>query len=408
VAAPAQGGRGVTELRALGPAEMEAFETAAHSAFHEDAHPDDAAINMRLLEPERTLAVLEDGEVVATAAVLTRELSVPGAIVPAAAVTGVGVVPGHTRRGHLGALMRRQLDDIRAAGEAVAVLWASEGAIYGRYGYGPATRANLYELHLWRAGLREPSGERVRTLPAGEALDELRTVYEAVRPGQPGLLSRDDAWWAKRLHDPPHRRDGASALRAALVDGGYALYAASAGWDEGGPSGVVRVRELVANTPEARAALWTYLTRIDLMRTLHWRLAPDQEPLALMLVDADSLVMRTGLGLWVRLVELGAALTARTYAQPFELVIEVEDAFCPWNAGRHRLAFDGATATCEPTRAEPDLSLAADTLGAAYLGGTRFEALAAAGRVRELRPGALAVAASAFRAAAEPWCPEIF
>jgi predicted acetyltransferase len=127
-----------------------------------------------------------------------------------------------------------------------------------------------------------------------------------------------------------------------------------------------------------------------------------------MLADAEALSVDTGLGLWIRLVDLGAALVARTYAQPFVLVLEVEDAFCPWNAGRHRLAFDGAAATCEPTRAEPDLALGADALGAAYLGGTRFEALDAAGQVRELRPGALAVAATAFRAAAEPWCPEIF
>jgi len=168
------------------------------------------------------------------------------------------------------------------------------------------------------------------------------------------------------------------------------------------------VRELVARTPEARAALWTFLIGIDLVRMLHWRLAPDREPLPLMLADADSLVVRTGMGLWVRLVDLDAALAARTYARPFELVLAVADAFCPWNEGRHRLAFDGTSASCEPTRADPDLALDAGALGAAYLGGTWLSTLAAAGQVRELRRGALGVADAAFRGAVEPWCPEIF
>jgi predicted acetyltransferase len=399
----------MSELRTLEPDELPAFEAAARSGFHEDGHPADVEVDMRLLEPERTLAVFDSGVMVATAAALSRELTVPGAVLPVAAVTGVAVVPGQTRRGHMRALMRRQLDDVRQRGEAVAALWASEGGIYGRFGYGPATRASRYEAYLWRARLRAPSSERVRVVaePAG-ALDELRAVYEAARPLQPGLMSRGGGWWPRRLHDPEHRRDGASSLRAALVDGGYALYAASTGWDDGGPSGEVRVRELVALTPEARTALWTYVLGIDLMRTLQWRLAPDREPLPLMLTDPDSLVVRTGVGLWVRLVELGAALAARTYAQPFELVLEVGDAFCPWNAGRHRLTFDGSAASCEPTRAEPDLELDADALGAAYLGGTRIETLAAAGRIRELRAGALTVADAAFRGAVEPWCPEIF
>jgi predicted acetyltransferase len=397
----------VIEVRALTRADMAAFELAAHAAFHEDPHPADDEMNARIIEPERALAVFEDGEMVATAAALTRELTVPGAILPVAAVTGVGVVPGHTRRGHMRTLMRRQIDDVRERGEAVAALWASEGAIYGRFGYGPATRAVQYELYLWRARLQMPPG-RVRVMPPGEALDHMRAVYERLRPHVPGLMSRGGAWWPRRLHDPEHRRGGASTLRAAVVDDGYALYAAKPDWAAGGPSGELTVRELVALTPEARAALWSFLTAIDLMRVLRWRLAHDDEPLPLMLADSEALEAKVDQGLWIRLVELGAALTARTYAQPFELVLDVDDAFCPWNAGRHRLAFEGTTASCEPTRAEPDLALGADALGAAYLGGTRLATLAAAGRVRELRPGALKVADAAFRGTATPWCPEIF
>ena len=163
----------MTEMRALGREELPLFEAAAHSAFHEEGHPADLEIDGRLLEPDRTLAIFDAGDVVATAAALSRELTVPGGAVPVAAVTGVGVVAGHTRRGHLRALMRRQLDDVRERGEPVAALWASEGGIYGRFGYGPATRACRYELHLWRAKLRAPSDagkpDVVRLLKAARA-----------------------------------------------------------------------------------------------------------------------------------------------------------------------------------------------------------------------------------------------
>jgi predicted acetyltransferase len=166
----------------------------------------------------------------------------------------------------------------------------------------------------------------------------------------------------------------------------------------------VTVRELVAESPEAHAGLWRFLLGLDLVRTLQWRLAPDHTPLVHLAAANDAINRRTGDGLFVRLLDVDAALSARTYATGIDLVLEVDDPFCPWNSGRHRLR-DGR---CEPTEDPADLALGAEALGAIYLGGTPLTALAAAGRVRELREGALAEAATAFRGAVEPWCPEIF
>jgi len=166
----------------------------------------------------------------------------------------------------------------------------------------------------------------------------------------------------------------------------------------------VALRELVAETPEARAGLWRFLLGLDLVRTLQWRLAPDHDPLTHMLTGNDAVNRRAGDGLFVRLLDVEAALSARTYAAPLDLVIEVDDPFAPESGGRYRLR-DGA---CERTGDEPDLELGAEELGAIYLGGTPVTALAAAGRIRELRPGALLEAATAFRSAVEPWCPEIY
>ena len=403
----------MSEVERLTPADQEAFEAACHLAFHEVAHPMDVGMDQRVTDPERTFAVREDGEIVATGANLARELTVPGGTIRMGGVSAIGVVAGHTRRGHLTAMMRRLLDDARDAGEPVAALWASEGAIYGRFGFGLATRAVRYELQLDRVGLRRELAlpealPRVST-PAA-AVEDMRAIHDRVRAITPGMLDRRGAWWERRIHDPEHRRDGAGPLRAAVQPGpdgepaGYALFAAKTTWDDHGPAGSVDVRELAAETPEARAGLWRLLLGLDLVRSLTWRLAPDHDPLAHILRGNDALDRRAGDGLFVRLLDVEAALSARAYAAPADLVLEVDDPFCPESGGRFRLR-DGR---CERTGDEADLAIGAEELGAIYLGGTPLTALAAAGRVRELRPGALHEAATAFRGAVEPWCPEIF
>jgi predicted acetyltransferase len=165
---------------------------------------------------------------------------------------------------------------------------------------------------------------------------------------------------------------------------------------------------MVADGPAATAAMWSYLIGLDLTRSLEYWIAAPDTPFADLLQGPYRARVDLGQNLWVRLVDVGAALAARAYAAPFEVVFDVADAFCPWNAGRHRLTWDGTTAACERTDAPADLGLTATDLGAGYLGGTSLAALAAIGRVRELRPGALAPVATAFRGAREPWCPEIF
>jgi predicted acetyltransferase len=189
-----------------------------------------------------------------------------------------------------------------------------------------------------------------------------------------------------------------------VADDGYALYAVRPAHDDDGPAGEVGVRELVAATPEARAALWAYLLDQDLTRTVTWHLAPADEPLWLMLADPRAVRRTAWDGLWVRIVDVAAALSARSYRTTADLVFEVTDAFCAGNAGRYRLA-DG---TCAPTGAEPDIALDVSALGAAYLGGPTLRELAAAGRVQELRPGALDRASAAFRGGVAPWCAELF
>ena len=218
------------------------------------------------------------------------------------------------------------------------------------------------------------------------------------------MLDRPGPWWQDRLHDPEKERGGAQPLRAVVCENGYALYAGRPQWDDEGPAGELAIRELLAVTPEARAVLWAFLLDQDLIRTVAWSAAPPDEPLGLMLANPRALRVTLRDGLWVRLVDVPAALGARTYACDPDVVLDVVDAFCPWNAGRYRLTAEG----CEPTGDAADVELDAATLGAAYLGGTTLHVLAEAGRVRELRAGALDRAAAAFRGTVAPWCPESF
>lgn len=390
--------------------EIPAFRDAVQSAFHHDASDQHLELMKQVLEPERTL-VLRDGEqIVAATAIYTRRISVPGGEVPVAGVTQVGVRPTHRRRGLLTALMRRQLDDVHAAGdEAIAALWASETVIYGRYGYGWAALTTDIQVQSRVARLRAAPQADVELMLAPEAVDRMRPVHDAARAQRPGMIDREGPWWDFRLFDPEDQREGAQALRAAVTDDAYALYAVKLDFDETGPAGEAKVREVVATNPEAYAAIWSYLLGLDLTRKLVYELAPADDPLQHMLTEGRTATYKwVGDAMWLRLVDLPRALRERAYAEPFETVFEVTDDFCPWNTGRWAVRWDGESATCAKTALPAAIELTVNELGAVYLGGTTFETLARAGRLRELRGGAVTAASRAFRADVEPWCPEIF
>ncbi len=392
------------------PEEVPAYVDAAYSAFHNDVAKHHHARWKTVLEPERVLVVRDGEQIVAGGGIFSRRLTIPGGETPVAAVTLVGVRPTHRRRGLLSTIMRRQLADVHETGrEAVAALWPSESVIYGRYGYGWAASTALLEVDKRRAALRDPSTAQVELLAPADALDAMRAVHDVVRAQVPGMIDRDGPWWEDRVRD--HERDragGFQPLRAAVTEDGYALYRVKPVFATDRPAGTVEVREVVAATADARAAIWGYLLGLDLTVELTWELAPADEPLPHMLANAQDARLRIGDALWVRLVDVGRALAARTYREPFEVVLEVADDVCPWNAGRWALRWDGTTATCAPTALPASLELGVAELGAAYLGGTPLERLARAGRVRELSAGALTAASRGFGGDRAPWCPEIF
>jgi predicted acetyltransferase len=377
------------------PAISRLMQTVFHDTFDDEYNRVERAI----FEPDRSLVVRDGDEVVAHAVALTRDLTVPGATLPAAHVSMVGVASTHRRRGLLTRLMHRQLAEVS---EPLAVLWASEGQIYPRFGYGHASRRVSLSIETREVRLPEPAEPgRLRTIPVAEARPLLERVYESVRPDRPGWSTRDERWWSYRLADPVSRRRGGTERRVTLRESaagvdGYALWRARGDWSVNGPTGEVHVEEVVAATPDAYLTLWRFLLAIDLTRHAKLWLGGPDEPL-LYLADAPRrLGAILGDGLFVRIVDLPAALSARRYATPVDVVIDVTDPLLAGNAGRWRLVGDDQRAGCTRTDEPADLACDITGLAAAYLGGTSLAALGTAGRVHELRPGTLVPATTAF------------
>ncbi|MFE4449705.1 GNAT family N-acetyltransferase [Streptomyces sp. NPDC056796] len=371
-----------------------------------------------LAEPERSLGHRDGAEWVGTAGAYGFRLTVPGgAAVPAAGVTMVSVAATHRRQGLLTSMMRRQLEDVRSWGEPLAVLLASEPGIYGRFGYGAATMETSLRIDSSRVRLALPPGTdgvRVRRSSPEEALDACEAVYARLAPGRPGTPVRQPGWERVPVNDPESARGGGSPLQCVLAerDGevtGYVTFRLRPAWEGAVPSGTVAVRDLAALDPASYAALWRFVFGIDLTSVVECGNRPVDDAVLRLVSDVRRCEVRVRDGLYVRLVELGAALEARSYRAPVDVVLEVEDAFCPWNAGRWRLTADAkGAATCRRTDDPAGLALSVNELGAAYLGGVSLSALAAAGRVRELREGALAAASLAFSSDTQPWCPHGF
>lgn len=381
--------------------------------------PEERELYKSLTETERSLGVWDGETCVGSAGAFSFRLSVPGgALLPAGGVTMVGVAPTHRRQGVLASLMRRQLDDIRAGGESIAVLTASEPAIYGRFGYGIGLLSMSLDIDTTRVGISVPPGTddvRLRLVDPRKALADCERVYAALLAGRPGMPARQPGWELQSLLDPESERAGASSLKCVVAEGpdgevaGYVRYRVKPEWDLTGSHGKVVVTDLDAIDPAAYAALWRYVFGIDLTSSVVANKRPVDDAVMQLVTDVRRTRARVRDAMHVRLVDLPAALTARTYGAPVDVVLDVEDAFCPWNAGRWRLtaAADGP-ASCTRTEDPADVRLSVRELGSAYLGGPTLASLAAAGLVRELRPGALARVSRAFAGDVAPWLPHGF
>jgi predicted acetyltransferase len=297
-------------------------------------------------------------------------------------------------------MMTKLLDDAVAAGEPLAILHASEAAIYGRFGFGPATQTMRFEVKRREAQLREaPPPARTRLVEFDEALKVFPGVFDLVRRSRPGVVSRPAPWWKDEF--PTFPVPGVHFYVVLEREGrpeGYASYRFQARWPNRSASRLA-LQELAAASPEAHHALWQYLLSVDLVDVIDSPFSALDDPLPWMLVaHRDAQVTGVYDSLWNRVLDVPTALSARRYAYRGGLVLEVVDDFRAGGeaAGRFALEAGGDGALCTRTTASPDLTMGVAELSAAYLGGVRLATLGAAGRVQEETAGALTRADAMF------------
>jgi predicted acetyltransferase len=376
---------------------------------------EELAISREITEFDRTLAFFEGPEMVATAGIFTYEMTVPGGTLPCGGVTRVSVLATHRRRGLLTAMMRRQLEDMHERGEPLAALYASEAPIYGRFGYGLGTYQAAVEIERSHTAFakRVTGSGRLAMVDVPTAVGAFTRVWEQARRNQPGMLGLDERWLRNELADLELMREGASPHYRVLhqtgeTPTGFAIYRIKMDWDASGPNGTLRLGMLIAATAEAYASLWRHVLDVDLMARVSAEMRPVDEPLRFLLADSRQPKTRIEDGIWLRLVDIAGALAGRRYSVEGRLTLRVRDAFCPWNDGQVELSGGPAGAECKPNGGTSDLAIDAADLAAVYLGGNRFRVLSEAGRVEELRPGAVARADAMFATDRAPWCPSHF
>ena len=398
--------------------EGESFVGAVSRGFHQDYVAEHWEVEKKVVEWDRAFGLKVQDRWIATCGAFSRVMTVPGGQVPVTAVTIVTVSPAYRRRGLLTQMMKHQLEDVQQRGtEPVALLWASESLIYGRYGYGHAApRVSISgptRSTAFLPTLQQTPGS-VDEVSRDEFLAAAPELHSRLLAERPGGLNRSPEWWDVTLFDPEAWRHGATALRYALhfddagaVDG-YATFrlADGPGSDDAGRE--VRVGELDAAGAGAYAGLWRYLLDLDLVRTFSRRNAPADEPLRYLVADQRAIKTELQDATYARLVDLPTALEARSYSDDLDLVVEVRDPVLSANDGLFWLQIAAGGARVTRTDGRPDLSLAIRELGAGYLGGTPLNVLHRAGLVDEHTPGSVAAMSAAFSWPIPPFCPDFF
>ncbi|MBA2571107.1 MAG: GNAT family N-acetyltransferase [Chloroflexi bacterium] len=404
------------EIRDLRADELRPWLVAVETAFGEGVREERIPGFERIIEGDRILAAVDGDAIVGGGAIFSLGLTIPGGELPAAGVTAVAILPTHRRRGALTELMRRQFHDARERGESLAFLWASEGSIYQRFGYGLASLSSSIEIPQSRGGFRTDSAPEgaLRFIQRDEAAKVFPAIYDDVRRRTPGFFTRSADWWEiEVLDDPEWRRGGAGPRFHAVheVDGqpeGYVSYRIREDWDWTGFKSALEVRELFGTSHRAIRELWRFCFSVDLVATVKASLGRPDHPLLLMLAEPRRLKLTLGDALWLRILDVAGALAPRSYAASDRVVLELSDHFLPDQAGRWALDTTGDSARVQRTDAAPDLALDVTDLGALYLGGFTVAELARAGRTSELTVEAGRRVDAMFATDQRPWCPQIF
>jgi predicted acetyltransferase len=405
---------GFSDREAALRAVVEMDETAFGEATKEE---DLSSPVFDVIDDDRTFVAWDGDQIVGTGANFTLTTSTPGGSLPSAGVTLIGVRPTHRRRGVMTTMLETLHADALARNEPIAILWSADAAIYGRFGYGMATQRISVEIpHAHSALLDAPIDPalRLRMVESTKDFELIEPVYRHTQRSRGGVLTLDERWNARHVYDPPHFRDGASGVQTVVAEDdtgvrGYVRYGLKSSWPSGRyAEGTVVLYRLMSTDTAAHAALWRYCLSIDLMAKTTWWNLPVDDPILTWLEQSRQTSRQTTDAMWLRILDLPAALSGRTYSADVDVVVEVKDTRFTANAGTWRLTAGADSASCERTDASPDLTLDVRSLGAALLGGPTLQSLGDAGWIVEHTDGALAAASAAFTARHAPYCPYVF
>ncbi|MBK8258781.1 MAG: GNAT family N-acetyltransferase [Polyangiaceae bacterium] len=398
------------DVALVGPEQHEALTFPLRVAFGLHLDPERAARHKKIPELVQRIAAFDSGKIVGSAGAFLFKMTVPGGVADVSGLTLVGVLPSHRRQGLLTRMMRMHFGQARENGLPISALWATEGGIYGRFGYGVSTFSSAISIDReWTRFKKASSVDATFSiLDENEAMEPFRSAYERARLETPGMISRSDAWWAYRRLGDYEKGQNLMVRVLMRINGqpeGYALYRVTERSMVPGPvENIISVGEAVATSPEATAALWRFLFDLDLIKRIDAPLLHPNHPLLHLLLEPRRLRMVTDDAVWVRLVDVEAALSKRTLGTGAAVTIRVDDPFCPWNEGNFRIE-EGKV---KRTDSAPEARLPIASLGSMFLGGVTAGHLAAAREIEELVPGAIQRLESIFRWHQAPWCPEIF
>ena len=363
---------------------------------------------------DRSRGAFDGQSLVGTLGAFSLDMTVPGGTMACGGTTVVSVLPTHRRRGILRMMIDSHLAEVRDREEPIAGLWASDSAIYGRFGYGAAARATEIEMGREHAGFHRlvPEPAPVRLIDREEAGQILPPFYDDFRLSYPGMFARSETWWRnRRLHDDRHNRNGFTPFRFAVTESGgavtgYAQYRYKAEWTDGHGAGMIRVVELFAADPSALAGLWRYLLDHDLTAKVVAPHRPVDDPVFDLLAGRRRAKATIEDSLWIRIMDVKRALEGRRYSASAATVLALHDPI-DGSLTRWQLDLSPEGASVTPASAEPEVTMDLEDLGGGLMGWSRFRDLGRAGRL-EGEPEVLARLDAAFSWSPSPWSPEVF
>lgn len=375
--------------------------------------PDDERVDLRGKVDDSDIVLIRDDSrspapLVGVSMFYRMSLTVPGGSVRnAAGLSWVSVASTHRRRGILRRMLTELFGQWESEGQVFAILTASEGTIYERFGFGPACFSQQVRIIPGSARMRAeaPAAATVRYAGADEVAAAVPDLHARWTRTTPGALGRTPAWWRPILADRPSQRPLAgSSLHYLLHDDGYASYRIIK--PDSGPVHA-EVNEVFAATDDAHTELWRVLTSLDLIPSVTASI-PVDDPLPVKLTDLRAPIV-TGRSddMWLRILDVPAALGARQYAADLDAVIEVVDGFRD-HGGVFDVTVRHGGAIVAPSSATPTVRMDASVLAAIYLGGTRPSTFVAAGRLWTATPDLLHDLDHAFATTRAPFAGTFF